>query len=352
MTVEAQGGSNAASRKGSISRRAIRIALWALPLAVLANIAFFLWTLDGRPLSEIAVRPSLILVAIGLAFLPWLTNIIRLAIWCRFLGIPMSLKANARVMLGTVLGNAITPTATGSTVIKWGFLVNEGVPSDRATTIVTVQTAEDTVVIFATMGIAMTIATMVELPAAFRSFDWMTGTLDSTLFALGLVAGFVALVCVLAGGARRGWFGSRAADWARGALARLGEGFANVRRDWGLILRSGKSVVAVSMALAVLQWIARYSVATAVIGFAGATMLPLLFLGLQWLVFTFSTVVPTPGGMGGTEAAFLLLYAPFVPADRLGPVMVIWRLVLFYGPVALAALLFLGLRGRADARPV
>ena len=351
MTVEAGAQDQAGERKGSISRRAINIALWALPLAVLANIAFFLWTLDGRPLSDIVVRPSLIFVALGLSFIPWITNIIRLAIWCRFLGIKLTLAQNVRVMLGTVLGNAATPTATGSTVIKWGFLVSEGVSADRATTVLTVQTAEDTVAIFGVTGIALAVATAVELPATFRSLDLMNGTLDSTLFALSVVAAIATLLVALATGARAGWFGARVANWARGALARTAEGFANVRRDWALIMRSGKSVVAVCMALAVVQWVARYSVAAAVIGFAGAAVLPSLFLVLQWLTFTFSTVVPTPGGMGGTEAAFLVLYAPFIPPDRLGPVMVIWRLVLFYGPTAVAALLFLALRRRARGKP-
>lgn len=339
-------------RKGSISRRAIRIALWALPLAVLANVLFFLWTLEGRPISSIVVRPSLIFAAIGLAFVPWITNIIRLAIWCRFLGIELSIRQNARVMLGTVLGNAATPTATGSTVIKWGFLVNEGVPADRATTIISVQTAEDTVVLFGLLGVALTAATAIELSGTFRSLDWMNGTLISTLFALAVVGAIVALVCLVAVFARAGWLGRRVAEWTRGAIERVLEALRNVARDWRLILKSGKSVAALSISLSAVQWIARYSVATAVIGFAGVKMMPLLFFSLQWLTFTFSTVVPTPGGTGGTEAAFLLLYAPFIPPDTLGPVMVIWRLVLFYGPTALAALLFLALRRHARARAV
>ena len=65
---------------------------------------------------------------------------------------------------------------------------------------------------------------------------------------------------------------------------------------------------------------------TALLIFAGGVMLPLLYWALQWLTFTFSTMVPTPGGVGGSEAAFLLLYAPFISPDTLGPVMVIWRL--------------------------
>jgi uncharacterized protein (TIRG00374 family) len=60
-------------------------------------------------------------------------------------------------------------------------------------------------------------------------------------------------------------------------------------------------------------------------------------------------MVPTPGGVGGTEAAFLLLYAPFIGPSRLAAVMVIWRLVLFYVPTGLAALIFLGMRGRVRA---
>ena len=54
------------------------------------------------------------------------------------------------------------------------------------------------------------------------------------------------------------------------------------------------------------------NLSSTIIGFAGGVMLPLLYWALQWLTFTFSTMVPTPGGVGGSEAAFLLLYAPFI----------------------------------------
>lgn len=340
------------TRPKRISRRAIHIALWALPLAALANIAFFLWTLDGRPLSSIAEAPSLLLLAAGLSIVPWLTNVARLAIWCRFLGVKLGLAANIRIILGTVIANSITPTATGGTVIKWGFLVNEGVSPDKSSTIISMQIAEDTTVLLSLLAIALFFALGFELPATLRSSELMTNAQDTTQNALLSLLTIVLLAISLYAAARNRLLGERMAGWSARSGARIAEMFGNVAEDFRMIARSGKGVVLASMGLAVIQWGARYSVAAAVIGFAGAQVLPLLYWALQWLTFTFSTMVPTPGGIGGTEAAFLLLYAPFISPEKLGPIMVIWRLVMFYVPVALAAIVFLGLRGRVGARPV
>lgn len=339
------------ARPARISRRAIQVALWALPLAALGNIVFFLWALDGRPLSSIAERPWLLGMAAGLAFVPWITNVLRLAIWCRFLGVPLQLKQNIRIILGTVIANSVTPTATGGTVIKWGFLVNEGVSADKAGTLISTQIAEDTIVMLSLLAFALFFAFGFELPSTLRELDWV-GARASTAQALLFLVAIVLIAGMVFGIARRGWFGARIGGLAQRAAVRTGELCRNIVSDWKTVIRGGKSVVMASMALSAVQWGARYSVATAIIGFAGGAMLPLLYWALQWLTFTFSTVVPTPGGIGGSEAAFLLLYAPFVSPDTLGPVMVIWRLMLFYVPTGLAALIFLGMRGRVSARPV
>ena len=339
------------AKPARLSRNAIRLALWALPLAALGNIIFFLWALDGRPLSSIAERPWLLALAAGLALVPWITNVLRLAIWCRFLGVPLELKQNVRIILGTVIANSVTPTATGGTVIKWGFLVNEGVSADKAGTLISTQIAEDTIVMLSLLAFALFFAFGFELPSTLRGLDWV-GARASTAQALLFLVATILTAGMVFGIARRGWLGARIGDLAQRMGARTAELGRNVAKDWKTVIKGGKSVVMTSMALSVVQWGARYSVATAIIGFAGGAMLPLLYWALQWLTFTFSTMVPTPGGVGGTEAAFLLLYAPFVSPDTLGPVMVIWRLMLFYVPTGLAALIFLGMRGRVSARPV
>lgn len=339
------------AKPAKLSRHAIRLALWALPLAALVNIIFFLWALDGRPLSSIAERPWLLALAAGLALVPWATNVLRLAIWCRFLGVELQLKQCIRVILGTVIANSVTPTATGGTVIKWGFLVNEGVSADKAGTLISTQIAEDTIVMLSLLAFALFFAFGFELPATLRGLDWV-GARASTAQALLFIVAVILIVGMIFGLARSGWFGARIRDLTRRMSSRVAELGRNVASDWKTVIKGGKSVVMASMALSAVQWSARYSVATAIIGFAGGVMLPLLYWALQWLTFTFSTIVPTPGGIGGSEAAFLLLYAPFVSPDALGPVMVIWRLMLFYVPTGLAALIFLGMRGRVSARSV
>jgi len=331
-----------------ISRRAIRLALWALPLAALANIVFFLWTLDGRPIASIAERPWLLALACGLSIVPWFTNVARLAIWCRFLDVPLALKGNIRVILGTVIANSVTPTATGGTVIKWGFLCNEGVKADKAGTIISMQIAEDTIVMLGMLAFALFYAFGFELPSQLRQLDWV-GARASTAQALLFLVALIMILGALFGTARRGWLGGKIGRVTNTLSMRAAELWRNVVSDWKMILKGGKLVVLASMGLSIIQWGARYSVATAIIGFAGGQMLPLLYWALQWLTFTFSTMVPTPGGVGGTEAAFLLLYAPFIGPSRLAAVMVIWRLVLFYVPTGLAALIFLGMRGRVRA---
>lgn len=340
----------AGENKG-LSRRAIRLALWLLPLAALVNIGIFLWSMDGAPIASIAHRPWLLLVAAGLSVVPWFTNVLRLVIWCRFLGVPMPLRSNVRITLGTVIANSITPTATGGTVIKWGFLVGEGVPKEKASTLITTQIAEDSIVMLGILAIALFVAFGFELPSTIRRTIWSNEAIVTTQNAMLVMVFLILFVTLLILFARRGLFGKRIGGWTQRAVTATRNHLAKVRSDWGGILRHGKSVVLASMALGVVQWGARYSVATLVIGFAGGVMLPLLYWALNWLTFTFSTLVPTPGGIGGTEAAFLLLFAPFVAPDILAPVMAIWRLVMFYVPVAIAAVIFLGLRGRVGARP-
>jgi glycosyltransferase 2 family protein len=122
--------------------------------------------------------------------------------------------------------------------------------------------------------------------------------------------------------------------------------------DWREMMRTGKSVALITTTLAAVQWIARFSIATLVIGAAGATMQPALHWFLQWAVQTLGSVVPTPGGAGGAEAAFLIFFAPFLGENELVPAMTIWRLVFFYLPLTAAAVLFfiLGTRREEEAK--
>jgi len=113
------------------------------------------------------------------------------------------------------------------------------------------------------------------------------------------------------------------------------------------VMRRGKAMALANLALALTQWLARFSIAGLVLAGFGEGWHPALYWLLQYLVQSISSVVPTPGGVGGAEAGFLLLFAPFVSAGSLVPAMSAWRLLFFYLPLAVAALTFFALHRAA-----
>jgi uncharacterized protein (TIRG00374 family) len=117
--------------------------------------------------------------------------------------------------------------------------------------------------------------------------------------------------------------------------------FKNFAATYHTIIRDGKSILALTMLLTSIQWICRYSVVTLVLMGLGIAAQPVLFMALQVIVFALMTFVPTPGGAGGAEAMFSLLYRPLLPDGAIGVVTTCWRFLTFYFLLLLASLLFL-----------
>ena len=78
----------------------------------------------------------------------------------------------------------------------------------------------------------------------------------------------------------------------------------------------------------------------------------LAWVVLQWVVFTLAGVVPSPGGMGAAEVAFLGIHAPFVEHGALVAATILWRLFTFYltlaGGAAVLSLLLARDRHRSE----
>jgi uncharacterized protein (TIRG00374 family) len=307
--------------------RLVRLALWLLPLGALINLGLLFAGQTGLRHWPGIVAPSYLFIGIPLAFTPWVTNALRTRLWTWFLGHPVRLFDCLRVFWGTILGGAVTPTPAGAAVFKWALLRREGVPGETAATIATIAALEDLLFFAAFLPVALATSAMTlldRLPSLH---------VPAVFLAIVLLIGLVAILLLT----------RRSAARLRAAILRTG---AEVRRAFILIARRGKRVFLAAATLTTLQWLARYSVASFVIAALGGPFHPLLFIPLQWMVFTLATFVPTPGGTGALEGAFLLVYGPFLPPPVLVPAMALWRLCLFYGPIALAALCFLATQKR------
>jgi uncharacterized protein (TIRG00374 family) len=337
-------------------RAMFRVALIVIPLGVLGNLAFTLIATDRDLLRSVGAFPrDWLLVALGLALVPWITNTLRLLLWTRFLGHRLSLLEAFRMTLAVDLGASISPTAVGGGFLKWGLLVDRGVRPGTAASLTALPSVEDGIFFAVALPVALV------LTAAWEVGLWgdVAGTAAARL-ALVVASGAAVflLILLLARLLLRGVFGIRLRRWSLRGLAsirrRLRSAWRDAREVFSLIRVRGKRRLALSLSLTAIQWTARYSVITALIAFLGAPVKPVLFWALQWVVFTLMTLMPTPGAAGGAEVTFAVVYGSLLPVGILAIATAGWRFLTFYLQVGLAAVLFpiLGrlpfARGQAD----
>jgi glycosyltransferase 2 family protein len=337
------------ARRRGVPHRLFRTALLIVPIGVLGNLTFTWLATDGAVLRSIGALPrGYLALALGLGLVPWLTNTLRLRLWVRLLGHPLSLRDAFRLTLATDLGSAVSPTAVGGGFLKWGMLVQRGVSPGAAASVGTLINVEDACFFLLAIPVALALsdrATLAMLPslAGGAQADAATGVLVWAGIALGA---WLVVRLVLAGR-----FGRPARRHSSRLLARARRGLRRAWRDaravFGLVLRRGKSRFALGMSLAAVQWSCRYSVISALAAFLGAPVDPYLFFFLQWIVFTLMAVVPTPGAAGGAEATFFFVYSPVLPDHILAIATAGWRLLTFYLQLGLAAVVFMLMRETA-----
>ncbi len=333
-----------------LPRRTLTIALSVLPLVALANVAVLVWSLGGIDLAGRLVAPGLLLVAAAIAFVPMLANSLRFALWGRFLGLGLGFRGGLKVVTGTMVTNSITPSAAGGMPIKMLFLLGEGVPARRAATLISLQTVEDTLVMTSLAALCLTLSGFQLVDFVARQ-PGLVNEIGTDLAILAAVAGGVlVLLAGLAAALAAGLLGERPRARAAALVARARDFGGHVVSDWLGVLRRGKGMALANLVLALAQWLARFSMAGIVLAAFGQDWHPALYWLLQYLVQSISSVVPTPGGAGGAEAGFLLLFAPFVAAGVLVAAMSTWRLIFFYLPLAGAALVFFLLQRGARQR--
>lgn len=332
---------------GDLPRRTLTIALSILPIVALGNVAVLVYSLGGIHIGEKVKQPGMLLLVAALVFVPMLANSLRLAIWARFLDVRLGFRRSLKVISGTMVANSVTPSATGGMPIKLLFLMGEGVDSRRSVSLISFQTAEDTFLLVGMLLGCLGISGFALLEF-FSSDPELLAKFDASLRITSMVVLWILVtLAVLALVIAAGLLGDRVRDWASNFSRKVKGWIRQIGEDWMAVFRRGKGIALINLGFAALQWIVRFSIAGLVLAAFGVEWQPALFWLLQYLVQSISSIVPTPGGAGGAEAAFLLLFAPFVAMGVLVPAMSTWRLLHFYLPLVGAALTFFVLH-RAD----
>lgn len=319
-----------------------RTAMIVVPLGVLGNIVFTLYTTDRATFEALGEFPrGYLILAVVLGLIPWFTNAFRLVIWTRFIGHGLSVREALRIVLGSEVGSSLLPTSTGGELIRLGMLVQRGVPAGAAGSIFTLSYLEDTLFFAIALPFAFVWSNAGRLPI-FRQIaeQFQTDVGRALVIALAALVGVWLLLRLVFGG----WFGQRIRHGALHGYAKVKDRAQGAWRDaagvYALVIRRGKLRFATTWLLGAIQWTCRYSVAAALVSFLGAPVDPVLFFLLQWVVFTAMMFVPTPGASGGAEAAFYLVYSALIPAGIMGLATAAWRFFTFYLQLGLGSLVF------------
>lgn len=301
-------------------------------IGVLGNLAFCIWTTDRQKLAELLRFDGRYLsLAMLLTLVPLLGHTIRTVMWTRFLGYRIRLVKLIKIVLANELAASITPTAIGGGPLKIAMLVQTGVRTGAAACVATLPTLEDALFFIVAVPIAMTISSTWSHPVFNLISEGVALHWVLPCLIVGVIGGAgLALLCRKSGVKIRRWKGLQA------QLKAIGADFLNVCRTIG---GTGKSRLLLSIIIAGIQWVCRNAVAVMLVASLGVEVEFIRFLVLQWIVFTLTLFIPTPGATGGSEALFYLIFKPLLPNEILAVTVGGWRFLTFYWVLIIDAIL-------------
>ena len=302
-------------------------------IGLLGNIIFALWTCS-QSLLHTAVQFNVwyLLAALVLTLLPWLLHAWRIIIWSDFVKKRISFKQSLKIVLGTELGAAISPSAIGGGPVKAAMLMQHNMSGGVATSITALGSVEDNVVIAVLVPVALTVSGSWQLPIVSQLAVQVLPIV--MLIGAGL-AGLLGAILLIHRFKEKIHFPQFVitlyeSRWVGRIVGYIRSFWVEFKSVYLLIGTRGRRRLAASMLITSVQWICKYSVITVLLAGMDMPVQPAQLFALQWIVFSMTVFIPTPGGAAGAEAAFLLVHHHVVQANLLNVSMLFWRFYTFY----------------------
>ncbi len=307
------------------------IAILVVLLGLLVNLVLTLVLTEQDMFHKIyEIDLKYLIFAIFLTIVPWFTNSLRVFLWVRFLKYKFPYFNIFKIILSQELGAALSPTAIGGGYVKTAMLINKGVKSGQAVSLMTLGSVEDGLFFLSSLPLAAFI-TLYSKQYLFNNFEFAT-----KLPTILIVAIAVAVVIILVRRQRDRIMTLSFIKKIVNTLKKMWQDFIAV---YVLIGKHGKARFCLTIFLAAVQWTCRYSVLTALLMSLHIPVHPVQIFLLQWITFTLMTFIPTPGAALGAEASFALVYSPIVPIEYTGMIIAAWRFLTFYFLIGLSTVI-------------
>ena len=331
------------SQKKINFRKIINRLIIFISIGVGAHILFVLLTTEKSLLTYLQRLSLLHIVSIiFLLFTPWALYALRVYVWSKFLNEKINYPTLLRIVITSELASALSPTAVGGAPVKAALLLNYGFSVGNAGFLLTYGVIED--IVFYSTGILL--ATLFSIGVMGDVTHAIYALINSHIVALSILISLLIIYVYLL---RTHKMPEKYRLWKylpNGIKNRIIRFRIKIRESWSELksnfkraLKSGKKVMAFSLLMLFLQWIAKFTVLLVVLHAFGISFEPIQVYLRQWVVYVTMLLVPTPGATGGAEASFLLIFGKSIPEGLSYLIVSVWRLFTYYF-VLLSAVIF------------
>ncbi|MCI0515850.1 flippase-like domain-containing protein [candidate division KSB1 bacterium] len=317
-------------------QKIIKMAQYLIPIGIGGNLIFSYFTTDKDAFTNLdSFSMPYLWLCLMLCFIPWLTHALRMLLWTRFFGGKNKFVDLIRIAIGTDLGSAITPTAMGGGYLKAGMFIQQGFDPATAVALMFLGSIEDYTFFLISMPVFFYYTQSRLHP---MRPDWQLD-FSKLVLIIAVLVGIIAGLMLIRWLTRRA-SSSRFAPLAR-RLLKVGSFLKEIRQVFRLIGSKGKGLFILTVVITAIHWICKYSIVMVLLYSVGIQVNPAEFILYQWLVSMISLFIPTPGGSGGAEASFFLIFKNLVPAHLIGFITIAWRLFTYYLQLGIGMLVFM-----------
>ena len=290
--------------------------------------AFKLESFD--PKLFLSFYPGYLLLAFVFGIFPIYLHAYTLKIWGKCFKKEFFYKDSVNVAATSLLGSAVTPTMLGGGPFKFGLLMMHGFRAGQAAAVVTIGSIQDAIALFVLAVSSIYLSKSVD----FGMVKQRLGSMDvEPVTYLILAVSLIILVVIARYVLNKTRFGQR-------VIYLITKALDDFNASWKLIITTGKGYFLFTTLITLVRWIFIFMILMILV--AGLNLPGIDYKeiwSLQWIVYTGMTLTPLPGGAGGAEAAFYLVYKSFFPTDLMLVLLLAWRFFSAYFKLIFAALL-------------